>query len=136
MLQNLNSTKNLLNFLKNFGTAKERVHNHLAYKLGQALILNSKSILGYIRMPFILSYIKDKHKKEQIIYNEKIKTNSFFKLPSLESYPDYEEALKEKECITYKLGEALIENMKRGGALKYLKFMRDVRRIKRECKRK
>ncbi|HJE66085.1 MAG TPA: hypothetical protein K8V51_03365, partial [Campylobacter avium] len=40
-----------------------------------------------------------------------------------------------KECITYKLGEALIENMKRGGALKYLKFMKDVRRIKKEFKR-
>ena len=136
MLQNLNSTKNLLDFLKNFGTAKERVHTHLAYKLGLALIENSKSIKGYIRMPYVLSYIKDKHKAEQKAYNEKILKNPSLKLPSLDSYPDYEAALKEKECITYKLGEALIENMKRGGALKYLRFYKDVRRIKREFKRK
>ncbi|EPM6220120.1 glycosyltransferase, partial [Campylobacter coli] len=37
-----------------------RIQNHLSYKLGQAMIINSKSILGYIRMPFVLSYIKDK----------------------------------------------------------------------------
>ncbi len=46
-------------------SAKSRIQNHLSYKLGQALITNSKSILGYIRMPFVLSYIKDKHKFEQ-----------------------------------------------------------------------
>ena len=118
-----------------YTSAKFRVQNHLAYKLGQALIENSKSIKGYIRMPYVLSYIKDKHKKEQRIYNEKIKTNSSLKLPPLESYPDYESALKEKECITYKLGEALMQNIKRGGALKYLRFMKDVRRIKKEFKR-
>ncbi|HEF8477663.1 TPA: SGNH/GDSL hydrolase family protein, partial [Campylobacter jejuni] len=36
-------------------SAKSRIQNHLSYKLGQALITNSKSILGYIRMPFVLS---------------------------------------------------------------------------------
>ena len=115
-------------------SAKARIHNHLAYKLGQALIENSKSIKGYIRLPYVLSYIKDKHKKEQKIYNEKIKDNPSLRLPPLESYPDYKDALREKECITYKLGEALIENMKRGGALKYIRFMKDVRRIKKEFK--
>ena len=47
-------------------------------------------------MPFVLSYIKEQHKKEQIAYNEKIKANPNLKLPPLESYPDYKEALKEK----------------------------------------
>ena len=111
----ISSLNNLLNFTKEFGTAKARIHNHLAYKLGQALIENSKSIKGYIRLPYVLSYIKDKHKKEQKIYNEKIKDNPSLKFPPLESYPDYKDALREKNCITYKLGEALIENMKRGG---------------------
>ncbi|HEG5396486.1 TPA: hypothetical protein SEZ58_001511 [Campylobacter coli] len=90
-------------------SAKQRVHDHLSYKLGQAMIVNSKSFLGYIRMPFVLSYIHDKHKQEQKIYQEKIKKDPFLKLPPLESYPDYKEALKEKECLTYKLGEALIK---------------------------
>ncbi|EAI3462472.1 alpha-2,3-sialyltransferase, partial [Campylobacter jejuni] len=88
-------------------SAKARIQNHLSYKLGQALIANSKSILGYIRMPYVLSYIKNKHKFEQKAYEEKIKENPNLALPPLETYPDYNEALKEKECFTYKLGEAL-----------------------------
>ncbi|MFB1639313.1 sugar transferase, partial [Campylobacter sp. MRC_CM3] len=39
-------------------SAKQRIQNQLSYKLGQAMIENSKSILGYIRMPYVLSYIK------------------------------------------------------------------------------
>ncbi|HFP7808762.1 TPA: sugar transferase [Campylobacter jejuni] len=93
-------------------SAKVRIQNHLSYKLGQALIENSKSILGYIRMPYILSYIKDKHKFEQKAYEEKIKENPNLVLPPLETYPDYNEALKEKECFTYKLGEEFIKASK------------------------
>ncbi|WP_254595465.1 hypothetical protein [Campylobacter coli] len=90
-------------------SAKIRIQNQLSYKLGQAMIVNSKSMLGYIRMPFVLSYIYDKHKQEQKIYQEKIKKDSSLILPPLESYPDYKEALKEKECFTYKLGQELIK---------------------------
>ncbi|MGI7088190.1 capsular polysaccharide synthesis protein [Campylobacter coli] len=100
---------NPLSFQTKYGTAKQRIQNQLSYKLGQAMIINSKSILGYIRMPFVLSYTKDKHKQEQKIYQEKIKKDPSLKLPPLENYPDYKEALKEKECLTYKLGEALIK---------------------------
>ncbi|HGG0651540.1 TPA: hypothetical protein ACJEZW_000765 [Campylobacter jejuni] len=103
-----NQPQSKLSFQAHHGTAKSRIQNQLSYKLGQAMIVNSKSLLGYIRMPFVLSYIKDKHKQEQKIYQEKIKKDPSLKLPSLENYPDYKEALKEKECFTYKLGEALI----------------------------
>ena len=113
-------------------TAKSRIHNHLSYKLGQAIIENSKSLLGYIRMPFILSYIKDKHKQEQEQYQEAIKKNPNLKLPNLESYPDYKESLKEKECFTYKLGEAFIKASKtwyKGG---YVRLWFEVRKLKRD----
>ncbi|WP_180381406.1 hypothetical protein [Campylobacter devanensis] len=73
------------------------------------MIENSKSLLGYIRMPFILSYIKDMHKKEQIAYQEKIKANPSLKFLQLESYPDYNEAIKLKNHLSYKLGQALIK---------------------------
>ncbi|EKD8617679.1 hypothetical protein OS164_001028 [Campylobacter coli] len=105
----LNQIQSKLSFQTKYGTAKTRIQNQLSYKLGQAMIVNSKSFLGYIRMPFALSYIKDKHKQEQKNYQEKIKKDPSLKLPPLESYPDYQEALKEKECLTYKLGEALIK---------------------------
>ncbi|EFD8043341.1 hypothetical protein HG401_001588, partial [Campylobacter jejuni] len=109
--------------------------NQLSYKLGQAMIVNSKSILGYIRMPFVLSYIKDKHNQEQKVYQEKIKKDPSLKLPPLESYPDYKEALKEKECFTYKLGQALIKANKtwyKGG---YVKMWFKIRSLKNEIKK-
>lgn len=114
----------------NFSSAEERIRNHLSYKLGKAMIVNSKSLLGYIRMPFVLSYIKDKHRQEQKKYQEKIKKDPSLALPPLESYPDYKKALKEKECLTYKLGEVLIRADKtwyKGG---YVKMWFEIRRLK------
>ncbi len=125
-----NQPQSKLSFQAHHGTAKSRIQNQLSYKLGQAMIVNSKSLLGYIRMPFVLSYIKDKHKQEQKIYQEKIKKDPSLKLPPLESYPDYKEALKEKECLTYKLGEALIKANKtwyKGG---YVKLLFKIRKLK------
>ncbi|HHT6928567.1 hypothetical protein [Campylobacter coli] len=132
----LNQLQSKLSFQTKYGTAKTRIQNQLSYKLGQAMIVNSKSFLGYIRMPFVLSYIKDKHKQEQKNYQEKIKKDPSLKLPPLESYPDYQEALKEKECFTYKLGEALIRanNNWYGGG--YIKLLLEIRKLKKEFKKK
>ncbi|HFU4820774.1 TPA: hypothetical protein ACH55D_001512 [Campylobacter lari] len=129
----LNQIQSKLFFQTKYGTAKSRIQNQLSYKLGQAMIINSKSLLGYLRMPFVLSYIKDKHNQEQKIYKEKIKKDPSLKLPPLEEYPDYKEALKEKECLTYKLGQALIKANKTwygGGYIKLLFEIKDIRRLK------
>lgn len=134
LIQNTPHFKGKLAYLNTLTTAKDRIHNHLSYKLGQAMIENSKSLLGYIRMPYVLSYIKEQHNKEQKQYQEQIKKNPNLKLPNLESYPDYKEALKEKECFTYKLGEALMKADKtwyKGG---YVKLWFEVRRLKGERK--
>ncbi|HGG0699581.1 TPA: glycosyltransferase, partial [Campylobacter jejuni] len=121
---------------KDFG-AKARIHSHLSYKLGQALIINSKSILGYIKMPFILSFIKEKHKAEQIKFEKALKENPNLALPPLENYADYKDALKEKECFTYKLGEAFIKAHKNWYGGGYIKFLlKDVPRLKREFRKK
>ena len=125
-----------LYFILQHSTAKQRIHNHLSYKLGKAMIENSKSILGYIRMPYVLSYIKEQHNQEQKQYQEQIKKNPNLKLPKLESYKDYKEALKEKECFTYKLGEALMKADKtwyKGG---YVKLWFEAKRLKREYREK
>ncbi|EEQ63074.1 M protein repeat protein [Helicobacter pullorum MIT 98-5489] len=124
--------KGNLSYLSTMTSAKDRIHNHLSYKLGKAMIENSKSILGYIRMPYVLSYIKEQHNKEQKQYQEQIKKNPNLKLPKLESYKDYKEALKEKECFTYKLGEALMKADKtwyKGG---YVKLWFEAKRLERE----
>ena len=125
-----------LYFILQHSTAKQRIHNHLSYKLGKAMIENSKSILGYIRMPYVLSYIKEQHNQEQKQYQEQIKKNPNLKLPKLESYKDYKETLKEKECFTYKLGEALMKADKtwyKGG---YVKLWFEAKRLKREYREK
>ncbi|WP_242449195.1 glycosyltransferase family 2 protein, partial [Campylobacter hepaticus] len=40
--------ENLLYFQTQHGTAKQRIQNQLSYKLGQAMIINSKNVLNYI----------------------------------------------------------------------------------------
>ncbi|WP_257004547.1 hypothetical protein [Helicobacter pullorum] len=135
-IQNTPNFKGKLAYLNTLTTAKDRIHNHLSYKLGQAMIENSKSLLGYIRMPYVLSYIKEKHKQEQQQYQEAIKKNPNLKLPNLESYPDYKESLKEKECLAYKLGEAFIKASKtwyKGG---YVKLWFEAKRLEREYREK
>ncbi|EIY8524450.1 glycosyltransferase family 2 protein [Campylobacter coli] len=125
----LNQTQSKLSFQIKYDTAKSRIQNQLSYKLGQAMIINSKSFLGYIRMPFVLSYIHYKHKQEQKIYQEKIKKDPSLKLPPLENYPDYKEALKLKNHLSYKLGQALIQANKtwyKGG---YVKMLFEVGRV-------
>ncbi|MFY4727218.1 hypothetical protein ACOTVF_08485 [Campylobacter jejuni] len=114
-------------------SVKSRIQNQLSYKLGQTLILNSKSVLGYLSLPFIILSIVISHKQEQKAYKFKVKKNPNLALPPLETYPDYNEALKEKECFTYKLGEAFIKaskNWYKGGYIKFI--LKDVPRLKRE----
>ncbi|MCR8677617.1 sulfotransferase family 2 domain-containing protein [Campylobacter sp. S4:11] len=130
-LTQIQLSNNQLSFQTKYGTAKSRIHNQLSYKLGQAMIVNSKSILGYIRMPFVLSYIKDKHKQEQKIYQEKIKKDPSLKLPPLEDYPDYQEALKLKNHLSYKLGQALIQANKTWYGGGYIKLLFEVGRVKK-----
>ncbi|EAH5370958.1 alpha-2,3-sialyltransferase, partial [Campylobacter jejuni] len=87
--------------------------------------------------PFIILSIVISHKQEQKAYKFKIKKNPNLALPPLESYPDYNEALKEKECFTYKLGEEFIKASKNWYGGGYIKFVfKDVPRLKREYKRK
>ncbi|EPA5365808.1 hypothetical protein L8X35_04835 [Campylobacter lari] len=122
----LNQTQSKLSFQTKYGTAKSRIQNQLSYKLGQAMIVNSKSILGYLIMPMALLSIMISHKQEQKIYQEKIKKDPSLKLPPLEDYPDYQESLKLKNHLSYKLGQALIQANKTwyGGGISncYLKL--------------
>ncbi len=130
--------ESLLNFQSHYGKAKTRIQNQLSYKLGQALIINSKSVLGFLFLPFIVLSIIISHRQEQKAYKIKIKKNPKLALPRLEAYPDYQEALKEKECFTYKLGEALVKTNKtwyNGGIIKLLfsmhKAYKDYKRRKK-----
>ncbi|TXE88340.1 galactosyltransferase [Campylobacter volucris] len=134
--ENKMCNRNLLSFQTKHGTAKSRIQNQLSYKLGQTLIINSKSIFGILCMPiYIISTIIN-HNQEQKIYKAKIKKDPSLKLPPLESYPDYKEAIKLKNHLSYKLGQALIKANKtwyKGG---YVKLWFEIGRLKREFKKK
>ncbi|MGI7310379.1 hypothetical protein ACNGBE_04485 [Campylobacter coli] len=117
-------------------SAKQRIYNHLSYKLGFCAIKNSKTFLGWIAMPITLLGILIAHKQEQKIYQEKIQLNPSLRLPSLESYIDYQEAKKEENSFTYKLGQAIINANKtwyKGG---YVRLIFEIRKIKLEFKTK
>ena len=118
-------------------TATQIIKNHLSYKLGKAMIANSKSLLGYIKMPFKLNHIKKEHNNEQEAYEKIIKKHPNLKLPPLETYPDYNEAIKIKNHLSYKLGEALIKANNKGfitgGGGIWLLF--EIRRIIKEHKK-
>ncbi|EHH9692521.1 hypothetical protein J8164_001000 [Campylobacter lari] len=101
-----------LSFCAKYGTAKSRIKNQLSYKLGQAMIINSKTFLGYLIMPIVLLSIVVSHKQEQKIYKQKIKKDSSLILPPLEQYPDYKESIELKNHFSYKLGQALIASFK------------------------
>ncbi|ELN0518793.1 sulfotransferase family 2 domain-containing protein [Campylobacter coli] len=140
-IQNLNQTietKNktiqnkddLLNFQAQYGTAKSRIQNQLSYKLGQTMIVNSKSFLGCLLMPVILLGIVISYKQEQKIYKRKIEKDPSLKLPSLEQYPDYREAIKLKNHLSYKLGKELVKANKiwyKGGYFQFLYFIKKLK---------
>ncbi|EMG4574447.1 sulfotransferase family 2 domain-containing protein [Campylobacter coli] len=140
-IQNLNQTietKNktiqnkddLLNFQAQYGTAKSRIQNQLSYKLGQTMIVNSKSFLGCLLMPVILLGIVISYKQEQKIYKRKIEKDPSLKLPSLEQYPDYREAIKLKNYLSYKLGKELVKANKiwyKGGYFQFLYFIKKLK---------
>lgn len=136
-IKNLFPTQNVQTPPNKPSGAVARVKNHLAYKFGQSLIINSKSILGWIRMFYVLSYIKEQHTREQKAYEESIKNNPSLKLPPIETLSDYNEALQIKEYLSYKLGEAFIKaykNLWRGGLIKF--YFVDSKRIVKEFKAK
>lgn len=101
----------LLSFCMKYGTAKQRIQNQLSYRLGQ-VIINSKNIFRILFIPiFLLSNIIS-FKQERQVYNKKIKKDPSLILPPLEKYPDYQEAIKFKNHLSYKLGQTIIKGFK------------------------
>lgn len=114
-----------IDFTTKYGTANSRIKNQLSFRLGKAVLECRRSFFGYIKLPFVLSYIYDEYKKEQLTYKNEIEKNPSLKLPKLKDYSDYKEALKIKDGLEYKLGESLIKASKtwyKGGFLKMLRI--------------
>ncbi|HEA8245386.1 TPA: sugar transferase, partial [Campylobacter coli] len=113
-------------------SAVERIKNHLAYKLGQAMIDFSNNGEGYIVLFKKLYKIKKQHKKEQKIYQQTIQVFPQLKYPNLETCPDYNEALRCKFHLSYILGKVLIKTYQtwyRGGGFK---LKNDIKKANKE----
>ncbi|MFB1640331.1 hypothetical protein ABZN45_07140 [Campylobacter sp. MRC_CM3] len=109
-------------YIINSNSAKFVIYNHLSYKIGKVLI-KYNSIVGYIKLPFILSAIVIAHKILKFEYNKK----------DFKTYIDYKEATKEKNSFTYRLGESFLKACKawyKGGLIIFLfkinKLKKDV----------
>ena len=103
--------KNLeqVNFDLKYKSAYKRLKNSLSYKLGNALIIYSKDYKKILKIPYILYSINKEHKLKIKFLRFSLKQSSNTKILSLKKCEDYEKALKIKEHLSYKLGEALIK---------------------------
>lgn len=105
------------NFFKMYGTATERVKNHLAYKIGFLMVRNSKNFITILTIPFKIFLVYLCHTSNEV-------------KPNLKEYPDYQEALKLQNSKEYKYGKAFIKahkNWYKGG---YIRLFRELRKIK------
>ncbi|TKX28200.1 hypothetical protein CQA38_08640 [Campylobacter sp. MIT 12-5580] len=107
--------------------ASQRIKSQLSYKLGSHL-LEAKSPLKALFLPITLSYITIKHKIRNFIFAQVGNANPDLKLPKLNTYADYHEALEIQEHLSYKLGNALINHP--------FSFIFRVRKIYKTWKRK
>lgn len=89
--------------------AVERVKNHLAYKLGNA-ILKAKTPLRVLELPFKLYSIVSNHQFEQKVLKTLILLKPELKPLKLEDFSDYQESLRVREYLSYRLGTAFLEN--------------------------
>ncbi|MCR8706008.1 hypothetical protein CAMP5121_08045, partial [Campylobacter sp. 2352 PW] len=113
-------------------SAKSRIKNHLAYQFGLAMIDCSRNILGYVKMPFVLFKVFKQYQNKKKEYYKKISENPKLVLPKIKEYADYQEAIRLKESITYRLGQALIQANKTWYGGGYVRLLFEIRKLKRE----
>ncbi|MCV3398233.1 SGNH/GDSL hydrolase family protein [Campylobacter lari] len=134
---------NLLRFLNHKGLKNEyeifihennqlygaslRIKERLSYKLGEAIMKNSKSYLGYFKIPFELRKVKKEHFK-----NQKDQKN----LPPLKAYADYKHAQIAKTHLPYLLGNALLQASRTPFKLGYLTLPFKLKKIAKNYKKK
>lgn len=94
-------------------SADLRVKQSLSYQLG-AIIENIKFWEAFM-LPVRLRNVVKKHQDIRDKYEAYKILKPHLKLPLLQTYEDYEEGIKCKESLTYKIGSALIRANSSGG---------------------
>ncbi|MCV3345695.1 hypothetical protein L8U40_02345 [Campylobacter lari] len=107
--------------------ASLRIKERLSYKLGETIMKNSKSFLGYFKIPFELRKVKKEHFK-----NQKDQKN----LPPLKAYADYKHAQIAKTHLPYLLGNALLQASRTPFKIGYLSLPFKLKKIAKNYKKK
>ncbi len=90
---------------KEYYGAADRVKQQLSYRLGATVIKQSRSLRGWLKMPFALRTEVNRYNK----YRESIKNQNF---PPISQYKDAYEAEKVKKHLSYRLGARFLSNIK------------------------
>lgn len=85
--------------------AEHRVKQHLSYHLGATMIAHSRSLGGWLRLPFLLRQEAKAYKRDQ---RGKVPPN----LPPLHTYADAYEGERCKQHLSYRLGQTLLKHIK------------------------
>lgn len=85
--------------------AADRVKQQLAYRLGATMIRQSRSIGGWLNMPFALSAETKRFRQDQAAGKDQ-------QLPPIAQYRDAHEAERIKQHLSYRLGARMIANSK------------------------
>lgn len=91
-----------------YSGAPERVKQQLSYRLGATMIAQSRSLGGWLCMPFTLRAEAQRFKQDQAKRGD-------IKLPPITQYSDAYEAEKIKQHLSYRLGARMIANSKSFG---------------------
>jgi hypothetical protein len=83
--------------------AADRIQQQLTYRLGTTFIANSRSLGGWLRMPFAL-------RREVNAYRVDMSKKGNKNLPPIHTYADAYEAERYKQHLSYKLGQALLRH--------------------------
>ena len=103
--ENQSLKKNQAKPKERFYGAGERIQQQLTYRLGAKLIANSRSLGGWLRMPFAVV-------REVREYRLDMGKKTHLNLPPIHSYADAYEAERCKQHLSYKLGQALLKHIK------------------------
>jgi hypothetical protein len=85
--------------------AAERIQKQLSYRLGATMIANSRSLGGWLCMPFALA-------GQVRAYRADLSARAGQKYPPIEAYADAHEAEQYRQHLSYRLGQAMLQNSK------------------------
>jgi hypothetical protein len=95
--------------------AEHRVKQHLSYRLGATMIAHSRSLGGWLRLPFLLRQEAKAYKRDQ---RGKVPQS----LPPLHTYADAYEGERCKQHLSYRLGQTLLKHIKTPWGWMWLPF--------------